>query len=204
MLTGSNGGCKVERYPHPEIYAYTFPEHAIFSGTCNGAGSGLKYYYPDIESPRREDTMNRVFLMGYRFDILFGSLDRNHAFVQYVRRLIALRQRVKADLYASDFRDEIGLGRLPEKVYAKLFRRGDGGSLTLNLVDRRQGTRAPFELTIELGQHEFPRPGAATLYEFDGRETPLTARTDSGKLLLQVPPLSGEVAALVIRQGKQP
>jgi hypothetical protein len=81
-----------------------------------------------------------------------------------------------------------------------LFRRRDGGSLTLNLVDRRQGTKAPFELTIDLTNHEFAKPGAATLYEFDGRETPLTARADSGRLSLKVPPLTGEAAAIVIRR----
>ena len=143
-------------YPRPEIYTYTFPQHAIFSGTCDG--SGLKYYYPDMENPRREDTLNRVFLMGYRFDLLVHVSDRNAPFSQYLRRLVALRQQVKADLYASDFRDEIGLGPLPEKVYAKLFRRQDGQSLTLNLVDRRSGEKAPFELTIDLGQHEFSSP----------------------------------------------
>ncbi len=188
-------------YPRPEIYTYTFPQHAIFSGTCNGAGSGLKYYYPDMENPRREDTLNRVFLMGYRFDLLVHVSDRNAPFSQYLRRLVALRQEVKADLYASDFRDEIGLGPLPEKVYAKLFRRQDGESLTLNLVDRRSGQKAPFELTVDLGKHEFSQPGPATLHEFDSRRTPLAAHHDQGKLVLQIPALTGELAAIVIRRA---
>jgi hypothetical protein len=188
-------------YPRPEIYTYTFPQHAIFSGTCNGAGSGLKYYYPDMENPRREDTLNRVFLMGYRFDLLVHVSDHNAPFSQYLRRLIALRQQVKTDLYASDFRDEIGLGPLPEKVHAKLFRRRDGQSLTLNLVDRRSGEKAPFELTIDLSRHEFSQPGAATLYEFDARQTPLATHNSYGELALQIPPLTGEVAAIVVRRA---
>ena len=188
-------------YPCPEIYTYTFPQHAIFSGTCNGAGSGLKYYYPDLEKPRREDAMNRVFLMGYRFDILMRPVDPKASFPQYMRRLIALRQQVKADLYASDFRDAIGLGPLPERVYAKLFRRRDGGSLTLNLVDRRQGEKPPFSLTIELAKNDFPTPGAATLYGLDAHQSPLTVHTDQGKLTLQIPALGGEVAAIVVRRA---
>ena len=190
------------RYPHPEIYTYTFPQHAIFSGTCNGAGSGLKYYYPGLEKPRREDVMNRVFLMGYRFDILSHPIDRKASFPLYLRSLIALRQRVKADLYAADFRDTIGLGPLPEGMEAKLFRRRDGGSLIVNVVDRRQGEKVPLELTIDLGKNDFADPAAATMYGLDGRQTPLTLRTEQGKLTLQVPALGGEVAAIVVRAAK--
>jgi hypothetical protein len=187
------------RYPHPEIYTYTFPEHAIFSGTCNGAGRGLHYYYPDLDKPRREDTFNRVFLMGYRFDILTWRLNRRDPQNQYLRRLIALRQQLKADLYASDFRDEIGLGPLPAKVYAKLFRRRDGGSLTVNLVDRREGQGASFAWTIDLAKHDFSKPASATLYEFDGRQTPLTMHVQQGRLALQIPKLTAEVAAIIVR-----
>jgi hypothetical protein len=194
------------RYPRPEIYTYTFPEHALFSGSCNGAGSGLHYYYPDLEKPRREDTLNRVFLMGYRFDLLFGRLNRNDKLVQYVRRLIGLRQQMKADLYASDFRDEMGLGPLPEKVYAKIFRRRDGGSLIVNLVDRRQNKKDAFPLSLDLTWHEFSKPGTAVLYEFDGRQTPLTRKVNPSSLVLTIPPLIGEAASVVIRRqsGSQP
>ena len=143
--------------------------------------------------------MNRVFLMGYRFDILQNPpINRKDPFMQYLRRLIALRQQVKADLYASDFRDEIGLGPLPENVYAKLFRRSDGGSLVLNLVDRRQGKKAPFTLTIDLAKNDFPRPGDAALYEFDERRTRLTTRAEAATLALEIPPLEGDVAAIAV------
>lgn len=194
---------QITRYPRPEIYTYTFPEHPIFSGTCNGAGQGLYLYYPDMtpdSKPRREDALNRVFLMGYRFDLLSGRLDRQDPSVQYIQRLIALRQQIKADLYASDFRDEIGLGPLPKRIYVKLFRRRDGESLTLNLVDRRQDVKAPFAMTIELGRHEFPYPGTATLYEFDGRQSQLALAMNQGQLTLQIPSLTGEVAAIVVRR----
>ncbi len=188
----------ITRHPRPEIYTYTFPEHAIFSGSCNGAGSGLHYYDPELTKPRREDTLNQVFLMGYRFDLLFGRLDRNDPLVQYVRRLIALRQQVKADLYASDFRDEIGVGVLPAHVSAKLFRRRDGGSLTVNLLDRRPGKKEGFDLSLDLASQDFFRPGAATLYELDAHPTVLTAEMSPGRLILKIPPREGDVAAIVI------
>jgi len=185
-------------YPRPEIYTYTFPEHAIFSGTCNGAGSGLKYYYPDLEKPRREDTMNRVFLMGYRFDILAYPVNRQDPFIQYLRQLIALRQRIKGQLYASDFRDEIGLGPIPDKVYAKVFRHRQAKSLTVTLVDRRAAATKPFELAIDLSMHDVASANKAVLYELGGAARPLATKRRDRKITLEIPPLVGEVAAVVI------
>jgi hypothetical protein len=153
--------------------------------------------------------MNRVFLLGYRFDILMGSVNRQDPSVQYLRRLIGLRHEIKADLYASEFRDEIGLGALPQKVHARLFRRRDGGSLTVNLVDRRSGSKPPITLQIELAKHGFSQPGEAVLFEFDGRrtdlksvllKTPLRGGENQGTLMLGIPPLTGEVAAIVLRR----
>jgi hypothetical protein len=192
----------VTRYPHPEIYTYTFPEHAIFSGTCNGAGSGLHYYYPELETPRREDTMNRVFLMGYRFDILASQINRNDSFYNYLHGLIALRQAVKADLYASDFRDDLGLGPLPERVYAKLFRHRHGQSLTVNLVDRRPFPKAPFDLIIDLAKNNFTLPSRCTLYEFGGGQMPLSSTNQHGRLSVPVPSLNAETAAILISRAK--
>jgi hypothetical protein len=188
----------ITRYPHPEIYTYTFPDHAIFSGTCNGAGSGLHYYYPDLEKPRREDTMNRVFLMGYRFDILAGSINRNDPFYQYLRQLIALRQAVKADLYASDFRDELGLSSLPEGVHAKLFRHREGRSLTVNVLDRRPLPRPPFELSIDLARNRFTSPAKSTLFEVGGGQTNLVSTVQNELLSVRIPPLKGEAAVILL------
>jgi hypothetical protein len=186
------------RSPHPEIYTYTFPEHAIFSGTCDGAGSALKYYYPDLEKPRREDTMNRVFLMGYRFDILAYPVNRQDPFMQYLKQLIALRQRIKDQLYASDFRDEIGLGPMPDKVYAKVFRHRQAKSLTVTLIDRRAALRKPFELTLDLSVHGVGSANKVILYELGGAARPLATKQQGRKLILQVPSLVGEAAAIVI------
>ncbi|MGO8814437.1 MAG: DUF6259 domain-containing protein [Terriglobia bacterium] len=186
------------RSPHPEIYTYTFPEHAIFSGTCDGAGSALKYYYPDLEKPRREDTMNRVFLMGYRFDILAYPVNRQDPFMQYLKQLIALRQRIKDQLYASDFRDEIGLGPMPAKVYAKVFRHRQAKSLTVTLIDRRAALRKPFELTLDLSVHDVGSANKVILYELGGAARPLATKQQGRKLTLQVPSLVGEAAAIVI------
>jgi len=189
-------------YPRPEIYTYTFPEHAIFSGSCNGAGAGLHYYYKDMPYPRREDAMNRVFLMGFRFDVLFGRVNKIDPLHQYMRSLIALRQKIKADIYTGEFRDTIGLGMLPERMEAKVFRRRDGASLTLTLLDRREGDKAPFKLLLDLPAHSIAKVKSAMLYLLDGSTLPIPALAGAnGMLELSVPPFTGDVAAIVMKAG---
>ena len=145
--------------------------------------------------------MNHVYLMGTRFDILMQSpINRNDSFVKYLRQLLALRASVRDFIYQADFRDEIGLGPLPERVYAKLFRRTDGSGLAVNLVDRRFVRKGPFPLTLDLAQHSITKPGAAVLHEFGGRQTRLETKLDKDTLTLQVPELQGEVGTVVIRQ----
>ena len=189
------------RYPRPEIYSYTFPEHPIFSGSCNNSGAGLIYYYPEMTEPRREDAMNRVFLMGFRFDILFGQVNREDPYALHLRRLIALRQQVKADLYRGLFRDNLGLGALPERVEARLFQSRDRASLTLTLLDRRGPQQAPFDLTLTLPTHGLATVEAATLYRLDGQPAPLRYEQAEGVLTLHLPALQAEVAAVVLKTG---
>lgn len=145
--------------------------------------------------------MNHVFLMGSRFDILSHvPLNREDPFMQHLRKLIALRGKVKREIYGADFRDEIGLGPLPERVYAKLFRRTDGSSMAINLVDRRVVRKGPLTLTLDLRPHDFLAPGEAVLYDLDGQETKLTSALADGVLTLQLPELQGEVGTVVIRR----
>ena len=187
-------------YPRPEIYTYTFPEHAIFSGSCNGSGGALHYYYADMPNPRREDAMNRVFLMGYRFDIMIGRVIKTDPFHQYMRNLIALRQKIKADLYTGEFRDTLGLGVLPERMEAKVFRRRDGGSLTLTFLDRRVGDKLPFKLLLDLPVNRVYKVKRAVLYLLDGTAIPVPAIAGAnGMLELSVPAFAGDVAAVVIK-----
>ncbi len=189
-------------YPRPEIYTYTFPEHAIFSGSCNGAGSALHYYYADMTHPRREDAMNRVFLMGYRFDVLFGRVNKEDTFHQYMRSLIALRQKIKGDIYTGEFRDTIGLGVLPERMEAKVFRRRDGGSLTLALLDRRVGEKMPFQLQVDLSANSIGKVEGAVLYLLDGSAIPIpVVASPTGTVELSVPEFNGDVAAITLSAG---
>lgn len=188
-------------YPKPEIFTYTFPHYPIFSGSCNGAGSGLKYYYDSLaEANKRCDTLNRVFLMGYRFDILGHKLNRENPDMRYLRDLIALRQRIKGELYASSFQDEEGLGELPSGVYAKVFRHDRLESLSIVFLDRRT-TKQSMILTIDTARLKLPSMRAAMLYALDGSqaEVELESRED-GILLVRIPARMEEPAALLLRR----
>jgi hypothetical protein len=189
-------------YQSPQVYTYTFPHHVIFSGSCNGAGSGLKYYYKELQGGKatRPQTWDRVFLMGYRFDILGYKLDKANPDMLYLRDLIALRQKIKADLYRSSFRDEQGLSPPPEGVYAKVFRHDEGKSVTVTLVDRR-GKKDAMAVGVDPAALGFAGGMTkATLYTLGGEPSNLmVAAAADGKLTVEVPPRTTAPAAIVFR-----
>ena len=184
-------------YPRPEIYTYTFPHHPIFSGTCN-SWEGIAKYYPDMPKPTHEDAMNRVFLMGYRFDVLGYPLNKQDPYWQYMRKLIALRQEIKGDLYASSFRDEIGLGSLPQQVEAKVFRHDQGRSLTITVVDRRQDKMATI-LTLDASKLDVQPMTRATLYTLGGEQTQLNIVAEGSVLRIKLPKRQENCGAVILR-----
>ena len=190
--------------PKPEIFTYTFPDFLIFSGSCNRIG-GAAAYYDDLEPKdvKHADALRRVHLMGLRYDILpryrTGGLwpfEPGQAFVEWLKKLIGLRQRIKAHLYASDFRDTVGLGPLPPKVEAKLFAHRERKSLTITLLDRRQEHR-PFDVTLDASRYETDRVRSATLHKLQGTAE-LRLRLADGKLIVTIPPLAAQVGAVVL------
>lgn len=183
----------------PEIYTYTFPHHVIFSGSCNGAGSGLKHYYKDLAKPTRQETFNRVFLMGYRYDILGYKLQKDNPDMIYLRDLIALRQKIKGDLYRSSFRDEIGLGPLPANVYAKVFRHDEGKSVTVTLVDRREKKDAMI-VSIDPALLHVGAPKKAVLFTLGAEAVELGIGPGAGgAAAVEVPARQAAPAAVVFR-----
>lgn len=191
----------ITAFPKPEVYTYTFPHHPVFSGSCNGAGSGLKYYYPDVQGRgSRADTLDRVFLMGYRFDVLGYPLNRADPSTLYLRDLIALRQRIKGELYRSSFRDTDGLGPVPANVWPKVFRHDAGRSLTVAFLDRRADKTA-FRLSVTPQELDVTGLSVAALYTLDGKETPLPLVPEAeGRIILDIPPRAGAPAAVVLRK----
>ena len=180
-------------YPKPEIYAFSFPEFPIFSGTCNGAN--VQIYYPG-EKVTREDTMNRVYLMAHRFDILGYPLQKDQSFWKYMKKLIVLRQSIKDELYNSHFRDEIGLENLPEKVEAKIFCHVEKTSLTVNIIDRRENKNA-FTLKIDPKEHGVNNLKQCHLYTFEGKKK-LSAKKSRGVFSIKIPARKNNVVSIIL------
>jgi hypothetical protein len=157
--------------PHPEIYTYTFPKHLLFSGSCNG-WSWVTRFYDDLSNPTHNDAMDRVFLMGFRFDAINRPLDRESDYAKHLKRLIELRKSIKSELYNSSFRDRVGLANLPQGVEARVFRGDSGNSATITILDRRQ-EKSGFSLKLDRQALEIDPPSKATLYELGGQSVEL-------------------------------
>ncbi|MFA6471325.1 MAG: DUF6259 domain-containing protein [Candidatus Latescibacterota bacterium] len=185
-------------YPKPEIFAYTFPEFPIFSGTCDNY-FGVKDYYPGEKTKfTHEDSLNRVFLIGNRFDVIGYPLQKDSSYWLHVKKLIALRQAIKSELLSSHFKDDIGLESLPSKVEAKIFRNTGGKSLTITLLDRRD-KKEPFTLTVDSLKLGVKPLRTAVLYTFDGEKTISLKKAAGGKLILALPARKDNPAAIIIR-----
>ena len=182
---------EVMSHQKPEIYAYSFPEFPIFSGTCNGASNGAHIYYPGEEGLTFDDALNRLFLLGLRFDIWSDS--------DYIKKIIALRQAIKGELYNSHFRDDIGIGNLPPKVEAKIFRHVDKTSLTINFIDRRK-IKSSFTLEVDPRKHGVKNLKECYLYTFDGKKKKITTKKSRGLLNITIPQRKDNVAAIIIKQ----
>ena len=156
-------------------------------------------YYPDVEERgSRKDTYNRVFLMGYRFDVLAYGYNKTSEDILHLRGLIAIREKTKDHWYRSSFKDEVGIGKLPAEVYPKVFRHDEGRSLTVALVDRRE-TKSVLTLTVDTAKLAIADLDKATLYTLDGKETPLEMSSlKRGELRITVPARQADPAAIVI------
>jgi len=185
--------------PHPEIYTYTFPKHLLFSGNCNG-WSWVTRFYDDLPNPTRIDSMNRVFLLGLRFDAIAHPLDREGDYGKHLKRLIDLRKRIKGELYNSSFRDTIGLGDLPEDVEARVFRGDAGNSATITLLDHRIEKTA-FSLELDRQALGIGEVKTATFFEMGGRRVELEIRTTTGSALEILVPRAGNTPSAAILSG---
>jgi len=191
------------RYPCPEVFSYTFPDSIIIDGFANGwSQETMSCYYPKIKGRawRKEDVVNRIFLLGYRFDLCV-PLRRDEPFTEYVRKVIDLRKRLKAYLYNSRFMDDIGLQGLPENVEAKIFSHNE--ALIVTILDNRS-VRTPFKLKIDLAVYGNPKIEGVAMHTLKGaEELEYTVEEEPPRVKVSVPP--NEISTLVIHKaGKQP
>ncbi len=181
----------------PDVFTYTFPEIPIFSGTAN-SWTGVQNYYPG-EEVTRQDAFNRVHLMGFRYDVLgfYNPSEEQIPLLAYLKRLIGLRKKFKAELYQADFRDTLGLGALPDHVEAKIFHHRTEPRLVLTIVDRR-AEKTEFTLQIDTSQLGVNVGGKAVLHTLDETQQ-IVGKAEGSLLQLRIPLFEGRPAAIVVR-----
>ena len=182
---------------NPEVFTYTHPDMLIFSGSCN-RWNRLEPYYPGEEEYTREMAFNRVHLMGLRYDVLwvYPAREETREIIEYMKKLIGLRKKIKGDLYQSDFEDEIGLGPLPERVEARIFRHREGKSLTITLLDRRE-EKTPFSMKVDCAQHGLS-PKRAKLFTL-GEDAELEVSQAGKETDIALPEYEGIPAAIILQ-----
>lgn len=185
------------RYPCPEVFYYTFPHYIIMDGFANPPSQEtLKGYYPELERRWTErDVINRVFLMGFRFDLcLYERISERGEIFEYFKEVVRLRKRIKEYQYSSTFLDDVYLGPLPHLVEAKLFK-GEG-FLLVTLLDNRED---PEEFAVEIDLRKlFPnKPRRAVLHTLGGdEEVRFEVRGDT--LRVDIPGIKDGIGAAVI------
>ena len=188
------------QYPCPEVFSYTFPDYIIIDGFANGwSQRTMASYYPKIKGRiwRAEDVVNRVFLLGYRFDLCI-PLRRGEPFTEYVKEVIALRKRIKRWLYHARFMDDIGLNGLPDNVEGKIFSHNE--CLIVTLLDNRASPK-PFKFRVELDKYGYPRIRNVIMYTLS-REEDLEYTIATGRVEIKVPPPM-RIAAIIIKKEKE-
>ncbi len=190
------------KYPYPEVFSYTFPDYIIIDGFANGWNQEtMSNYYPGTvgRTWRKEDVVNRVFLLGYRFDLCV-PLKIGDPFTEYVKKVINLRKRVKAYLYNSRFMDDIGLNELPGNVMAKIFHHSE--ALIITVLDNRF-SRMPFQLEIDLTMYGNPGIKEVYIHTLEGsEELEHVLDLEPSRITLVVPP--NELSTLLIHFAGKP
>ncbi|MCC6446844.1 MAG: hypothetical protein IT210_25755 [Armatimonadetes bacterium] len=162
-----------DRFSRPDIFAYSFSDvYPVFAGSCN-VWQGVSHFYDDLPNPRHEDAVNRVFLIGERFDTLgLYPLNRESSFGEHIKKLVALRQKVRDIVYQGRFYEALGLSGMPPKAEARVFIRKTRPGVILTLLDRRV-ERSPWVLSIDTSALPWPaKLSRATLLSLDGSSTP--------------------------------
>jgi len=172
----------------PEIFCYSFGDvHPIFSGTCN-TWRGIGNIWTDLgDDAKQEDALNLVFLNGERFDLLnLHLIDADSDYATHVRRLLALRRRVRDIVYGGRFMDQRGLAGMPKTVDARVFVRQSPPGAVLTVVDRRE-ERLPWELSLDPAALPWPQGLAkGQLFRLDGSTGDGVMTTRNGVLQFSI------------------
>ena len=159
----------------PNVFRYTFPEYLCVDGFSNTTWK--------LTQPQKA---RRVFLDGERFDI--------HGYHQEVKKIIALRKRIKPFIdWPAVFKDTVGLTVSDPRVQARAFLRTDGDNriLAVTMINEEhvEGVTVNVDLT------PIGRARTVHLFHFDGTTAEVQHSAD-GVQRIAVP--ADDISAAVI------
>lgn len=191
-------------YPCPEVFSYTFPDDIIIDGFANGWSEKiLQSYYPEIKHRRwtEKDVLNRVFLLGYRFDLcLYRRLRKGEDFTEYARKVISLRRKSKNYLYNSKFMDDIGVEKIPKDIEVKVFKYKYDNISIVNILDNRDKTSG-FEIILDctkLGLNHVNKVKFCTI----GYEKEMSYCKEDNLIKIAVLALENRIASIIFWSSK--
>jgi hypothetical protein len=146
--------------------------------------------------------MNLVFLIGERFDALgLYPLKKDSAYGEHVRKLVALRAKIRDIVYKGRCMDQRGLSGMPERVEARIFARQEPPGVAVTVVDRRK-ERAAWELRIDTNDLSWLTGTVKGRFlHLDGTEREAVLVSQDGKLHTKIEP-SAEVYTLRLDGNK--
>ncbi|MCD6564209.1 MAG: hypothetical protein J7K23_09915 [Thermoproteales archaeon] len=186
------------KFPKPEVFFYTFPYFNIIDGFANPpVKDTLEAYFPYLNKISYEDILNRVYLMGFKFDItLYRRLEKNSHFVKYLKKILVLRNKIKKYLLNSRFIDDIYILSLPEKVEAKMFM--GYRFILINLLDYRD-VKSSFDLIIDINAiSDYSSNISSKIYTFDVEEK-IPIDNVNNKIIIKVPYFEEHIASIVVK-----
>jgi hypothetical protein len=181
-------------YSYP-VLQYTFPEFIFFDGN----------YEQYRKWPRtQKEIANNVYLHGNRFEFKFfkteGLKRDEDDFINYYKKVIALRKSIKKYLYPASFMDDVGLKIKRADIQAKLFI-GNHGIAVINICNPKQISGATGE--FEINRYNTSARNIRYVTLEDNHLRPLTEeniKRVSGKLIFTIP--KSILSTLIISDGR--
>lgn len=185
------------KFPKPEIFYYTFPYFNIIDGFANPpVEETLKAYFPYLREVTYKDILNRIYLLGFKFDItLYRRLKKDSCFVKYLKKVLSLRNMIKKYLMNSRFVDDIYIISRPEKVEAKIFL--GNRFFLINILDYRD-IKEPFNIIVDAKLlPEYSSSLSSKMYTFNGEEEISLEKIDN-KIVINIPYLEERIASILV------
>lgn len=204
LATFSYSGNGNPAFSEPAIFRYVHPRFPLYCGT------GLWPMVADVlggalPKPTIPEYFGYIYLYGGRF-MHWGAeeclaLDYPPELMsdemKELRAVFSLRHAVREDMNNDDFRDTIGLGKLPDRVFSRVYARQDRSAAMLTLFDLRE-KREAFTVELDMKAHGMKNAVKAELVKGWTTTALATPVMKGNTAVVTIPADAGKMAAIRI------